>query len=285
MCWSVAGMISSGPAAHFGPIAFNRIRQIMMFVLLGVYAAVAGTFDTIPGGTLAPIVLSGLTGIALGDTALFATLTRLGPRRTMILFSMNAPISTLLGFLWLGEVLTPLELAGTLVTISGVVLAIAFGSRPGDGHAWEAVKGPLWVGIVFGVLAATGQSVGSLIIRPIMLEGADAVAVSAVRIGVSALFLIALGFLPVAQFKSLNAPSIRWLGMTALSGFVAMGVGMTLVVYALSGGEVGIISTLSATSPVLMLPLLWATTGNRPAAGAWAGAVMVVGGAAMIFAG
>ena len=77
MCWSAAGMISSGPAAHFGPIAFNRIRQIMMFVLLGTYAAIAGTFGTIPGEALVAVIVSGLTGIALGDTALFATLTRL----------------------------------------------------------------------------------------------------------------------------------------------------------------------------------------------------------------
>ena len=279
----MAGVISSGPAAYFGPIAFNCIRQIMMFVLLGTYAALAGTFATIPGNDLLPVMLSGLIGIALGDTALFAALTRLGPRRTMILFSMNAPISTLLGFILLGEVLTPLELAGTLVTIAGVVLAIAFGNSPGKSHKWEAVSGPLWVGVVLGLIAATGQSLGSLIIRPIMAEGADAVAVSAIRIGISALTLIALGFLPVRSFRMRNPLSVRPLLMTALSGFVAMGVGMTLVAYALSGGEVGIVSTLAATSPVLMLPLLWIATGNRPAAAAWVGAVMVFVGAAMIF--
>lgn len=276
-------MISSGPAAYFGPIAFNCIRQIMMFVLLGSYAAAAGTFSTLPAEELAPVILSGLTGIALGDTALFATLTRLGPRRTMILFSMNAPISTLLGFWWLGEVLTFLELAGSLVTIAGVVLAIAFGNRSETEDAWEVVRGPLWLGVVLGLVAAAGQSVGSLLIRPIMAGGADAVAVSAIRIGVSALFLMALGTLPVRRFKAQNPPAVRPLLMTALSGLVAMGIGMTLVVYALSGGEVGIVSTLGATSPVLMLPMLWITTGNRPVAAAWIGALMVIAGAAMIF--
>ena len=46
---------------------------------------------------------------------------------------------------------------------------------------------------------------------------------------------------------------------------------MTLLLYALAGGKVGIVSTLSATSPVLILPLLWLRTGQRPAPGAWAG--------------
>lgn len=285
LCWAFASMISSGPAAHFGPIAFNRIRQIMMFVLLGTYVLVAGTLNTIPGDQFAEVMLSGLVGIFLGDTALFAAMNRLGPRRTLILFSMNAPISTLLAFLLLGEVLSTAELAGTLVAIAGVFLAIAFGKTPGRVHVWEAVNGPLWVGIALGLVAATGQSLGALMIRPIMAAGADAIAVSAIRIGVAAFFLTVLAFVPIAGFKSRNPPAPRALAMAALSGFVAMGVGMTLVTYALSGGEVGIVSTLSATSPVLMLPLLWVTTKQRPAAGAWIGATMVVGGAAMIFMG
>jgi len=58
---------------------------------------------------------------------------------------------------------------------------------------------------------------------------------------------------------------------------------MTLLLYALSGGKVGIVSTLSATSPVIILPMLWLRTGERPAAGAWAGAALVVAGMALLF--
>lgn len=58
---------------------------------------------------------------------------------------------------------------------------------------------------------------------------------------------------------------------------------MTLLLFALSGGNVGIVSTLSATSPVIIMPLLWMRTGERPAAGAWAGAALVVVGMAFLF--
>jgi drug/metabolite transporter (DMT)-like permease len=64
-----------------------------------------------------------------------------------------------------------------------------------------------------------------------------------------------------------------------------MGVGMTLILFALSGGEVGIIATLSATTtPALMLPMLWWRTKEIPALGAWAGASLVVVGSALLFA-
>ena len=58
---------------------------------------------------------------------------------------------------------------------------------------------------------------------------------------------------------------------------------MTLLLFALSGGNVGIVSTLSATSPVIILPMLWLKTGERPAGGAWVGAALVVIGMGFIF--
>jgi drug/metabolite transporter (DMT)-like permease len=76
----------------------------------------------------------------------------------------------------------------------------------------------------------------------------------------------------------------RVAAMTALTGIIALAIGMTLLLFALSGGKVGIVSTLSATSPVLILPMLWARTGERPAAGAWAGAALVVAGISLILA-
>jgi drug/metabolite transporter (DMT)-like permease len=71
--------------------------------------------------------------------------------------------------------------------------------------------------------------------------------------------------------------------MTALTGFLSLGIGMTLLLFALSGGKAGIVSTISATTPVIILPLLWLRTGERPAAGAWLGAAFAVVGMALIF--
>ena len=62
-----------------------------------------------------------------------------------------------------------------------------------------------------------------------------------------------------------------------------MVIGMTLLLFALQGGKVGIVSTLSALSPVLILPVLWVVTGERPPAASWAGALIAVTGMALIF--
>lgn len=45
----------------------------------------------------------------------------------------------------------------------------------------------------------------------------------------------------------------------------------------------GIVSTLSALSPVFILPGLWIVTGARPSATSWLGAAIAVAGMALIF--
>jgi drug/metabolite transporter (DMT)-like permease len=104
-----------------------------------------------------------------------------------------------------------------------------------------------------------------------------------VRVGVAAMCLSVLLQLPFDVMKPKAALNWKIAAYTAGVGFLGLGVGMTLLLFALSGGKTGIISTLSATTPVIILPMLWLKTGSRPAAGAWAGAGLVVVGMALLF--
>ena len=282
-CWALTGVISVWPAGHLGAPAFNRLRQAFVTVLLAVYVVASGTWQQLGADNLGALLLSGLIGIFLGDTLLFAALNRLGPRRSGILFALNAPIAAVLGFVFLHEALPVQALAGMALVLAGVILAILFGRRQGQAHAWEAVKGPLWLGVALGLGAATGQAVGSIIARPVMAAGIDPFAASMVRVAIAAVCLSVLIALPIPSVKPKGPVTWPVFLLTALTGIIALAVGMTLLLFALSGGKVGIVSTLSATSPVIILPMIWARTGERPAAGAWLGAALVVVGMALLF--
>jgi drug/metabolite transporter (DMT)-like permease len=282
-CWALTGVISVWPAGHLGAPAFNRLRQAFVTVLLAVYVVASGTWQQLGADNLWPLILSGLIGIFLGDTLLFAALNRLGPRRSGILFALNAPIAAVLGFVFLHEALPIQAIAGMALVLAGVVLAILFGRRQGQAHAWESVKGPLWIGVALGLGAATGQAVGSIIARPIMAAGMDPFAASLVRVAIAAFCLSVLIALPIPSVKPKGPVTWPVFALTALTGIIALAIGMTLLLFALSGGKVGIVSTLSATSPVLILPMIWLRTGERPAAGAWLGAALVVAGMGLLF--
>ncbi len=147
LTWALTSIISPTPAQHLGAIAFVRARMTIVFVIMAAWLTVTGGWKGLDTHTLGFLALSGFVGIFLGDTALFATMNRLGPRRTSILFSMNAPMAVFLGWLVLGETLRPLALIGAFVVFAGVVLAILYGKRPSQLHQWENVRGPLWVGV------------------------------------------------------------------------------------------------------------------------------------------
>lgn len=282
-CWALTGLISARPAGHLGAPAFNRVRQVFVTGLLTLYVLATGTWRELDAVSIGPLLLSGLIGIFIGDTLLFATLNRLGPRRSGILFALNAPIAALLGWLVLGEALSAAAVAGIGLTAAGVFLAILFGKRRAQMHEWETIKGPLWIGVLLGLGAATGQAIGSIIARPVMETGIDPFVASLLRVGIAAACLSVLTQLPIPSVKPKGPLTLKVAAMTALTGILALAIGMTLLLFALSGGKVGIVSTLSATSPVMILPMLWLRTGERPAGGAWAGAALVVVGMALIF--
>ncbi|MCJ8322723.1 MAG: DMT family transporter [Rhizobiales bacterium] len=281
--WAFGGMISATPSRELGAVAYVHIRMVIIGVMLTIYMLIAGTWDTIQTEHYQPLVLSGFIGIFLGDSSLFLTLNRLGPRRTAIVFSLAAPFSVILGWMFLGEHLSLLQIIGVIIVSLGVVLAVVFGKRKAQQHQWEAIKGPLWIGVSIGVFAALCQSVGSILARPVMAAGADPVAASVIRVVTSAMFLTILVRLPIKSVKRRNPLTPKLLWLTVFAGVNGMGVGMTLFLFALEGGEVGIISTLSATSPALLLPMLWIKTKEVPAIGAWVGAGMAVVGSALLF--
>lgn len=282
-CWAMTGMLSAGPAGRLGALAFSRTRQLFVAALLGVYVLASGSWRELQPEALWSLLLSGFIGIFVGDTLLFTCLNRVGPRRSGILFALNAPMAALLGWLVLGEQLSGKAIAGIGLTLSGVLLAILFGKRKAQLHEWENVKGPLWIGVLLGLLAALSQAVGSLIARPVMATGIDPLAASMLRVGIAAICLTALTSLPIQAVKPKTRLTPALFVQTAATGLIALAFGMTLLLFALSGGKVGIVSTLSATTPVIILPLLWLKTREVPAPGAWAGAALVVAGMALMF--
>ena len=133
-----------------------------------------------------------------------------------------------------------------------------------------------------GLAAALCQAVGVLLLKPIFQTGdGDPILVSTLRIGVATLALISIRV--SARFKAWRKLNFRLLLQIVLNGSVAMVVGMTLLIFALVGGNIGIVATLSATAPILILPMLWIIDKKIPNATAWVGAVFAVMGCFFIF--
>lgn len=286
--WAVAALISVKPARHLGAFAYSRWRMFLVSLMLASASLVTGGWQTLTESALPLLALSGLIGIFVGDTALFACMNRLGPRRSGLLFSCHALFSALLGLWLFGEQLDGWRLVGALLVLAGVMLAILFGRRGNPQQAqqhneWEQVRGHLAVGIALGLTAALCQSLGAIIAKPVMMAGnLDAVSASGIRMGSALLAHCALRVLRVPLAMPHNPINRQVLGMIGINGFLAMALGMTLILVALRQGDVGMVAILSSTTPVILLPLLWWHSGMRPALPAWAGALLATLGTALV---
>lgn len=282
-CWTLGGIISTAPAKAIGGISYTRIRMSMVFVLLGCVSLVTGGWTSIEQTQLPIIVLSGFIGIFLGDTALFSTISRLGPRRTAILFSTNAPITAVIGFFLFDERMGSGGMLGCAFVMAGVVISIRYGKRKDQVHHFEAIRGSLPVGIALGLVAAVGQSIGSILVKPVLEVGADPLTIAMIRAGVAAVGLWVLQYLlPWKLFHHKGHLTPRLFLQTLASGIIGMAIGMTLLLYAFAHGDIGIASILSSTNPIMLLPVLWLLSRERPANGAWWGAILAIAGTAMI---
>lgn len=281
-CWALTGLLSAPQARHLGAFAFTRWRMGLVFVLLVPVAWTGGGLQALSGGQFAVLALSGLVGIFVGDTALFASMNRLGPRRTGVLFATHAFFSAVLGFLFLDERMGVQAAFGGVLIVAGVMTAIAWGARKDESHALEALKGHWPTGVALGLLAALCQASGAFIAKPVMAAGADPLSATVVRVGATYVAHLALLWAGVGVARSQGPMTMRVLGWVSLSGMIGMGLGMSLILMALRLGDVGMVGILSSVSPVLVLPLLWVYMGRAPARGAWLGAAMTVGGTVLV---
>jgi len=281
-CWALGSVMSVTPSRHLGAFAFTRWRMAMVAVMLWTVVAITGGWRGFGLPYWGAMAVSGLIGIFVGDTALFSAMNRLGPRRAGVLFATHAAFSAALGFWLLNERMSLQAFVGAALTLAGVMTAMALGRHKDENHAWEADRGHVGLGVALALLAALCQAVGSLVAKPVMALQVDPMMASAVRVTVAT---AAHGVLLLSGFRAARAstaPTPRVLVQTGLNGFVAMGVGMTLVLLALEKGDVGMVAILSSVSPILVLPLLWLQLKQAPAPGAWVGALMTVVGTGLI---
>lgn len=274
--WAFTSIISVIPARHLGAFAYSRWRMTVVCAILASICLVTGGWRTLDPSDLLWLVSSGLIGIFIGDTALFGCMNRIGPRRAELLFTCNAIFTPILGILVFQERMTPYQIGGASLLLVGVALAIMFGKN--QKSQWESLRGPLSIAITLGLISALGQSLGSVLAKPAMHGGTDAVAASLIRM-FSALVAHLLLWWRVPSLTRSQKP-INWsiFGYVFTNGFLAMAVGMTLIMYALRYGDVGLVALFSATTPIMILPMLWIYTKQAPTRSAWIASALVVAG-------
>ena len=276
LSWTLASLFGHKPSVILGSLHFNRIRMVVSAGLLCIMMLVTGNSWNLPDGFWLPIFASALIGVVIGDFFLFVSMRRLGPRRTGILFAANAPLAAMLGWLFLSEPLSILKILAVLIGFCGICLAIIYGKRRDLLHVWETVTQPLWIGVGAGLIAALGQALGVLLLRPVMEAGGDPMMATLIRVSAAACFFWLTWTFTQPKTNVSVYKDFKLCFFIIANSFFGLSFGVYLLLTALETGHVADVTILSSFGPVMILPFVWYQTRIRPAWGAWGGAGLVV---------
>ncbi|MCO6042923.1 DMT family transporter [Aeoliella sp. ICT_H6.2] len=281
LLWAVTAMLYFHIGRSIPPLTLNLYKGVLASTMLAVALAVQGSLFIAGDATaLAWLLASGAVGIGIGDTAFFAALNRLGERRTVLMAETLAPpLTTLIAMVVLAELLPLAAYLGMALTLLGVAWVIV-DRGIGDPRDREHLKS----GVVYAMVAALCQAIGAVISRGILTTTDIGPMQSALvrMLGGVAILLVWLpaSGRPLLPSSARRTTIWRWI---LLATFIGTFIGITLQQIALQNADAGIAQTLLATSSLFVMPLV-VLRGESVSLRAVCGAVMAVGGIAMLFA-
>ncbi|MGV0026360.1 DMT family transporter [Phormidesmis priestleyi] len=254
LIWAIASVIYTGVGRQVSPLILNLTKGWIAIVFLVMTLLLRG--QPIPAISLTSwilLLLSGILGIALGDTAYFNTLNCIGARRTLVLETLSPSLSALLALIFLQESLSLSAWWGIGLTLIGVIWVVV--ERVPQTHAQTHFR-PLR-GLFFGVLAALGQSGGAVLSRA-ALAGTDVDPLWSTLIRLLGCTIVLLLWVIIrGQYRSLLKPlqSRHLLNVIIGTAFVSTYLGIWLQQTALKYAATGIAQALTNTSPLFILPI------------------------------
>ena len=279
--WSGIALSATRMVRYFGSYNYNLLRLLGIIVIFSPYVFLRWEPLYFENSIFLAIFLSSVIGIIIGDTFLFICLKRLGPRRQALLFSMQIPFTIVLAEIFLQSLPSITELLGCALIFSGILIAIQFNrSIPNDDL--ENIQGNKYTGLLAGIGLALCQSIGIILMKP-ALGSTDPIIVSYLRIIIAAVIMFGSLFFIKNNRLWEKMKDYKKTIFSIFLGFMGMGVGMTMLIYALKFGNPGVISTLSSTMPIMIIPILWIITKNYAGHLAVIGAALTCLGAGIIF--
>lgn len=256
--WAVSTLMFGRLGKQLAPLLLNLVKGAIAlgFILLTLLWRTQ-TAPELPFWSVIFLLLSGVVGIGLGDTAYFAALNHLGPRRALLMESLAPPMSALLALLFLQEQLAASAWAGIGLTVGGVAWVITERVPVAHTPVAHTQAENLPRGVALGLLAALGQAVGAVLSRAALADTqVDPLWSTLLRLGAGLVCMLALlrarpG--AVGGWSALRSPPV--LGGITIAAFLGTYLAIWLQQTALKNAPAGIAQSLTATSPLFILPL------------------------------
>ena len=275
-CWAISAMLFRRIGEQLPALAMNFAKGLVAVCFMALFVLPNGW----PEANLFSVfvlALSGIIGIALGDTLYFMTLSRLGARVTLLLSTLIPITAALMAVVFLGERIASSSWLGILITLFGVSYVL-WEKAPNDN-----TKKELQLGLIFAILFVLANA-GGIILSKLGVEDISSMEASLLRHVWATVGIGIWGGLAGA-FVSWSKPlkSRKLIVQLLIASFIGAFLGSWLSIVALKYTFVSVAAVLNSTSPIFILPLVAIFLKEKISLRSTVGALLAVCGIGIYF--
>jgi len=273
--WALSTVIFGRLGKSLSPLVLNLAKGGIAIALILITLVLQQNLQPqLPSAAIFWLMLSGVIGIGLGDTAYFRSINYLGARRALLMECLAPPLTALIALVFLQEQLSAIAWGGILLTVGGIAWVISERVPTADQKYVNLRAGILW-----SVLAQLGQASGAVMSRGVLANtDIDPLWSGLLRIAAGGLILVILvGSRGQVGAKLRPLRSRQILPMLVLAAFLGTYLAIWLQQVAFKFTPAGIAQALLATSPLFVLPIA-VMLGDRVTGRAVLGVLVAIGG-------
>jgi drug/metabolite transporter (DMT)-like permease len=273
---------------HLTAVEANTCRFFLAAIFLGTYSHLFGV--GLGGGALGMFFFSGIIGFGVGDYGLFRSYKILGSRLTMVMTQcLAAPLAAVVEWFWLGA---SLSLAQVLAGV-GILVGVGMALAPSD--TMQVDKAHWKAGIMWGLMSAFGQGMGAVLSRKASSMTTEGVTMD----GLSEAYQRVLGGLSVMLIffiwqkmiaskrdrsdgrRGVTPASVKLIVLLVLANTLCgptLGVGAYQWALNVNDLPAGIVLSVVALSPLVIIPFAMKFEGEIPTLRSVVGSVIALAG-------
>ncbi|HCG05279.1 MAG TPA: EamA family transporter [Desulfovibrio sp.] len=295
--WAVSCQIHAILSRRLGAHTLILLRLPICIVMFGAWWGASVLFFgggvMVPGAPGAPsplaltaLALSGVFGVALCDLLFYSGVVLVGARVALLVQSLSTVITAVLGYLFLGETIGPMGMAGILIATAGVAWVVGDGGTVPQG-AVPPSRAVRMRGVGLALASALALSSGMVLSKQGLAEGVDPLFAALLRM------VVAMGvFWPTAMLTGRLRPALsvvrgteqdrRNFRLLLLASLIGPVVGVWLSLVAIGATKTGIAATLIGLEPIFIIPVAAMVERRWPTPRAIAGAGIAFVGTALL---
>jgi drug/metabolite transporter (DMT)-like permease len=283
--FSFGSVLFTFAGRRFGSPLVNRMRLLVALVMIILMHLVA-TGQLLPLDA-APehwfwLGISGLIGFVLGDALLFQGFVMIGPRLSMLMMALAPVIATVLGWIFLDEILSEIELLGIALTVGGIMWVVLERSPT---QKADMPARMFLIGLLFAFGGAVGQAAGLVTSSIGLRDDFLALSGNVIRLSIATLAIwtfTAFQFRVPQSFTTLRS-DLRATAMLVGASLTGPVIGVWLSLIAVQLAPVGIASTIMSLTPIFLIPISYVVFHEQITRRMVVGTIIAFAGTALLF--